>query len=255
MIGVSGCGKSLSAKAIAADWQVPLLRLDVGKLFASFVGASEENMRRAIAIAESVAPVVLWVDEIEKGFPKGVSAGDSGTSSRVLATFLTWLQEKTSPVFLVSTANDMTRLPLELTRKGRFDEIFYFDLPSPPERGEILRIHLRHVHVIVEEEVLDKLVGMTDGFTGAEIEQVVKETLFRCYKDKPIAQLFWEKFKTVVEDMVPMSRRPDDTEGIQNMREQMRWMAVPASGYYAVDLSTTRNREEGDRFSRFQRGG
>src|SRR5262249_27180669 len=133
--------KSLTAKAVAAAWGLPLLRLDVGRVFAGLVGSSEQNMRTAIRIAEATAPCVLWVDEIEKGFTAG-SAGDSGTSSRVFGTFLTWMQEKTKPVFVIATANDIEHLPPELLRKGRFDEIFFVDLPTLAERTSIWRVHL-----------------------------------------------------------------------------------------------------------------
>jgi len=145
LLGVQGCGKSLSAKAIGSLWKLPLLRLDVGKIFAGLVGASEENMRKAIRVAESVAPCILWLDELEKGFSGTQSSGstDGGTTSRVFSTFLTWLQEKTVPVFVVATANQVESLPPELLRKGRFDEIFFIDLPSKEERAEIIGIHLR----------------------------------------------------------------------------------------------------------------
>ncbi|MFQ5655400.1 MAG: AAA family ATPase, partial [Planctomycetota bacterium] len=143
LLGVQGCGKSLSSKAIAATLDLPLLRLDVGRIFSSYVGASEANIRRAIALAEGLAPVVLWVDEIEKGFAgtRGAVA-DSGATMRVFATFLTWLQEKSEPVFVVATANQIHGLPPELLRKGRFDEIFFIDLPALAEREEIFTIHL-----------------------------------------------------------------------------------------------------------------
>ena len=144
LLGVQGCGKSLCAKAVSRLWQLPLLRFDMGRMFGSFVGSSEENVRRAIAVAESVAPAILWVDEIDKAFAGSQSSGatDGGTTARVFGTFLTWLSEKNAPVFVVATANDVSQLPPELLRKGRLDEIFYVDLPSEEERGEIFRIHL-----------------------------------------------------------------------------------------------------------------
>src|SRR4029077_4108394 len=139
-----GCGKSLSAKAVSSLWQLPLLRFDVGRMFGSLVGSSEENMVRAIAVAESVAPAILWVDEIDKAFAGSQGSGvtDSGTTARVFGTFLTWLSEKTAPVFVVATANDISHLPPELLRKGRVDEIFFVDLPGKEEREEIFRIPL-----------------------------------------------------------------------------------------------------------------
>src|ERR1035438_10079250 len=144
LLGVQGCGKSLCAKAVSRLWQLPLLRFDMGRMFGSLVGSSEENVRRAIAMAESVAPAVLWVDEIDKAFvgSQGSGATDGGTTARVFGTFLTWLSEKTAPVFVVATANDISQLPPELLRKGRLDEIFFVDLPSQPERQEIFRIHI-----------------------------------------------------------------------------------------------------------------
>src|SRR4051812_9301324 len=144
LLGVQGCGKSLTAKAIASAWSLPLLRLDLGRIFSSLIGSSEENLRRAIRVAESVSPAVLWVDEIEKGLAgnAGAAVTDSGVSARVFGALLTWLQEKTAPVFVVATANRIDALPPELLRKGRFDEIFFIDLPSTAERREIFRIHL-----------------------------------------------------------------------------------------------------------------
>src|SRR2546427_6476851 len=144
MLGVQGCGKSLCAKAVSNQWQLPLLRFDMGRMFGSFVGSSEENVRRAIAVAESVAPAILWVDEIDKAFAgsQGSGATDGGTTARVFGTFLTWLSEKTAPVFVVATANDISQLPPELLRKGRLDEIFFVDLPTREERVEVFCIHL-----------------------------------------------------------------------------------------------------------------
>ena len=141
LLGVPGCGKSLTAKCVATEWKQPLLRLDIGKVFQAEVGSSENNIRRAIATAEAVAPCVLWIDEIEKGLNVG-GERDGGTNSRVFSTILTWMQEKTKPVFVVATANDISQLPPEFLRKGRFDEIFFVDLPTKEERMEILRIHL-----------------------------------------------------------------------------------------------------------------
>src|SRR5438105_3701025 len=141
MIGIPGGGKSLTAKAVGASWRLPLLRLDVGKVFAGIVGSSEENMRRAIQMAEAVAPSILWVDELEKGFSGTGSSNqsDGGTAARVFGSFITWLQEKTSPVFVIATANNVDELPPEMMRKGRFDEIFFVDLPTLPERKEIFQ--------------------------------------------------------------------------------------------------------------------
>lgn len=180
LLGIQGCGKSLSAKAVGSLWNLPILRLDVGKIFSGIVGSSEQNVRRAIQVAESVAPVVLWMDEMEKGFA-GVQSSplsDAGTTSRVFGTFITWLQEKTAPVFVVATANDITQLPPELLRKGRFDEIFFIDLPSESERAEIFRIHLAKRKRDPKSFDISVLAAATEGFSGAEIEQAVVSALF-----------------------------------------------------------------------------
>ncbi|MFO0584790.1 MAG: AAA family ATPase [Anaeromyxobacter sp.] len=185
LLGVQGCGKSLTAKAIAAQWRLPLLRLDLGRIFSSYIGSSEENLRRAIKVAESVAPVVLWVDEIEKGLSGAGGPGnaDSGVSARVFGGLLTWLQEKTAPVFVVATANQIQHLPPELLRKGRFDEIFFIDLPGAPERREILEIHLQKRGRAPTRFALDRLVGATEGFSGAELEQVVIAALHEAFAE------------------------------------------------------------------------
>lgn len=183
LLGVQGTGKSLSAKAIASLWNLPMLRLDVGRVFGSLVGASEANMRTAIRTAEAVAPCILWIDELEKGFAGVQSSGlsDSGTTARVFSTFLTWLQEKHKPVFVVATANDVSALPPELLRKGRFDEIFFIDLPTHTEREQIFSIHLRKRKREPAQFDLPTLAQATEGFSGAEIEQVVIGALFTAF--------------------------------------------------------------------------
>ncbi|MFN3653245.1 MAG: AAA family ATPase [Armatimonadota bacterium] len=183
LLGVQGCGKSLSAKAVASQWQLPLLRLDVGKIFGGFVGQSEENMRRAIRMAESIAPCILWLDELEKGFAGTQSSGfsDGGTTARVFASFIIWLQEKTAPVFVVATANRIEDLPPELMRKGRFDEIFFVDLPGEDERAEIFAIHLRKRKRKPEDFDLRKLAAASRGYSGAEIEQAIVAALFDAF--------------------------------------------------------------------------
>jgi ATPase family associated with various cellular activities (AAA) len=183
LLGVQGCGKSLCAKAVARLWQLPLLRFDMGRMFGSLVGSSEENVRRAIAVAESIAPAVLWVDEIDKAFVGSQSSGltDGGTTARVFGTFLTWLSEKEAPVFVVATANEVTQLPPELLRKGRLDEIFYVDLPAAAERTEILRIHLTKRHRDPSLFDLPALVTGSENFSGAEIEQAIISALFDAF--------------------------------------------------------------------------
>src|ERR1700723_2817383 len=167
MLGVQGCGKSLCAKAVSNQWQLPLLRFDMGRMFGSLVGASEENVRRAIAVGESVAPAILWVDEIDKAFAgsQGSGSTDGGTTARVFGTFLTWLSEKTSPVFVIATANDISQLPPELLRKGRVDEIFFVDLPNEAERAEVLRIHLTKRGRNARDFDLQRLARHSDGFS------------------------------------------------------------------------------------------
>src|SRR5207247_5312332 len=185
LLGVQGCGKSLCCKAVASQWRLPLLRMDVGKIFSGIVGSSEENMRRAIRMAESVAPTVLWLDELEKAFAgvQSSSFSDAGTTSRVFASFITWLQEKAAPVFVVATSNDISQLPPELMRKGRFDEIFFVDLPAEDERDEIFEIHIRKRGRDPGQFDLKRLALEAEGFSGAEIEQVVIASLYDAYDD------------------------------------------------------------------------
>jgi len=183
LIGVQGCGKSLTAKAVASLWKLPLLRLDIGTVFSGIVGSSEENMRRAIKTAETLAPIILWIDEIEKGL-SGVQSStfsDAGTSARVFSTFITWLQEKTAPVFVIATANNIQLLPPELLRKGRFDEIFFVDLPSLQERKEIFHIHLKKRKRESEKFDLELLPRESEGFSGAEIEQVIISSMYDAF--------------------------------------------------------------------------
>lgn len=183
LLGVPGCGKSLIAKSIASSWNMPLLRLDVGKVFQGIVGSSEDNIRKAIATAEAVAPCVLWIDEIEKGLSGVQSSGatDGGVTSRIFSTILTWMQEKTAPVFVVATANNINQLPPELLRKGRFDEILFVDLPSQKEKENIFSIHLQKNRQNVSSFALDILAQKAEGFNGAEIEECVKEAMFTAY--------------------------------------------------------------------------
>ncbi len=173
LVGVQGCGKSLAAKVIARDWERPLVKLDPGRLYDKYVGESERNLRRAIAAAEAMAPVVLWIDEIEKVLSNEAGAGDSGLGRRIFGTLLTWLAEQREDVFVVATANDLSALPPEMLRKGRFDEIFFVDLPTPAEREEILRIHLRLRRQDPAAFDVAKVAAATEAFSGSELEQVV----------------------------------------------------------------------------------
>lgn len=187
LVGIQGTGKSLSAKATAQLLHVPLLRLDVGRLMGSLVGESEGRAREMIAVAEAMAPTVLWIDEIDKGF-RGLGSGfvgDSGTSARVFGTLITWMQEKTSAVFVVATANNIDALPPEALRKGRFDEIFFIDLPNRTERREILEVHLtkRRAHRLREFD-LDELAATSEGYSGAELEQAIIDAMYLGFEDR-----------------------------------------------------------------------
>ncbi|MDT8368251.1 MAG: AAA family ATPase [Longimicrobiales bacterium] len=182
LMGVPGCGKSLSAKALAAEWNMPLLRLDPSVLYNKYIGETERNFRRAMETAERMAPVVLWIDEIEKAFSAG-SDTDGGVSRRLLGSFLSWLQDRRGDVFVIATANDVQRLPPELVRKGRFDELFFVDLPDAATRHEIFEIHLRTRELDPATFELDPLVEATAGFSGSELEQVVVSALYTAFAE------------------------------------------------------------------------
>ncbi len=233
--GVAGCGKSMTAKAMSAMWQLPLLRLDVGKIFSGLVGSSEENMRKAIQTAEAVAPSILWIDEIEKGFG-GSSGGemDGGTTSRVFGTFLTWMNEKTKPVFVIATANNISRLPAEMLRKGRFDEIFFVDLPTVNERKIIFKLHLekrlkgsKSKDFAITDDLLIKLANATEGFGGSEIEQVVISALFEAFAENRILET--EDLFKVIKNTVPLSTT--QSEQILAIREWANERAVSATAH------------------------
>src|SRR5512141_1654205 len=181
IIGIPGTGKSLTAKATAKVFGVPLLKLDAGRIFAGLVGQSEANLRLVMQTAEAIAPAVLWIDEIEKGFAGSKSSGstDGGTSARVFGSFISWMQEKKSAVFIVATANDVSQLPPEMLRKGRWDELFFIDLPTREEREAIWQIQIARYGRPPEDFDLAALAKGTDGFTGSEIEQVFVEALYR----------------------------------------------------------------------------
>ncbi|MFC6671439.1 AAA family ATPase [Marinobacterium aestuariivivens] len=179
LLGVQGCGKSLAARSVAGAWGVPLLRFDAGALYDKFIGESERHLRDALATAEVMAPCVLWIDEIEKGLSTG--DGDQGTSKRLLGTLLTWMSEQRRAVFLVATANDISALPPELVRKGRFDEVFFVDLPGPSAREAALRIHLSRHDADPDRFDLAGLVARSEGFSGAEIEQAVVSAYYAAH--------------------------------------------------------------------------
>jgi SpoVK/Ycf46/Vps4 family AAA+-type ATPase len=232
LTGVPGCGKSLVAKAIGSAWQLPLLRLDVGRVFGMYIGMSEENIRSALRTAEAVAPSILWVDEIEKGFAKG-GEGDGGTSTRIFATFLTWMQEKVKPVFVIATANDISALPPEMLRKGRFDEIFFVDLPTRRERADIFSLHLKKKikdpqvlgTIKITSEACVKLAEATEGFIGAEVEQVVVSALFEAFAESRALQ--WSDFGRAIKSTVPLSTT--QAERIAEIRDWASKRAVAAS--------------------------
>ena len=210
LLGVQGCGKSLCAKAVSSLWQLPLLRFDMGRMFGSLVGSSEENVRKAIAVAESVAPAILWVDEIDKAFAgsQGSGSTDGGTTARVFGTFLTWLSEKTAPVFVVATANDISQLPPELMRKGRLDEIFFVDLPAEEERAGIFAIHLERRGRPAAGFRLPELVAASKEFSGAEIEQAIISALYDAFSEgRPLAT---EHILEALSQTVPLSKTMDE---------------------------------------------
>jgi hypothetical protein len=233
LLGVQGCGKSLCAKAVSRLWQLPLLRFDMGRMFGSLVGSSEENVRRAIAVAESVAPAVLWVDEIDKAFVGSQSSGatDGGTTARVFGTFLTWLSEKSTSVFVVATANDVSQLPPELLRKGRLDEIFYVDLPSMEERGEIFRIHLAKRGRDPRNFDIDRLVAASVDFSGAEIEEAIISALYDVFYLKQ--ELATNPILATLGQTVPLAKTM--AEKISSQRNWAVGRARNASVPHAVD--------------------
>ena len=227
LLGVQGCGKSLTAKAVAQLWNLPLLRFDVSRIFDRFIGSSESNMRHALQTAESIAPAVLWVDEIEKAFSGAMSSGvsDAGTASRVFGTFVTWLQETQSRVFTVATANNIEDVPPELLRKGRFDEIFFVDLPGPDEREEIFNIHLRKRDRDPAAFDVAALAQKARGYSGAEIEQAVIAALYDSFDaDRELQQ---DDILNVLGQSVPLSRTM--AESIASLREWATQRTRPAS--------------------------
>lgn len=182
IVGMPGCGKSLAAKATAKLFEIPLVRLDVGRLLGKYIGESEENMRKALKLSEAISPCVLWIDEIEKAFSGvGSSGGGSDVTTRLFGQFLTWMQEKENTVFIVATANDISKIPAEFLRKGRFDELFYVDFPNDEERRKIIEIHLKKRHKWNKELDIISLVKLTNGYNGADLEAIVKDAIESCF--------------------------------------------------------------------------
>ena len=242
LLGVQGCGKSLCAKAVSNQWQLPLLRFDMGRMFGSLVGSSEENVRRAIAVAESVAPAILWVDEIDKAFAgsQGSGATDGGTTARVFGTFLTWLSEKNAPVFVVATANDISQLPPELLRKGRLDEIFFVDLPSQAERTEIFRIHLNRRRREADKFDLEALAVAGKNFSGAEIEEAINSALYDAFYAKQ--EITTESILATLSQTVPLAKTMD--EQINRLRSWAEGRARNASVPREMQKASTVRRME-----------
>ena len=205
LVGIQGTGKSLTAKAIANEWQLPLLKLDVGKLFGGIVGESESRLRQMIQVAETISPCILCIDEIDKAFSNNNNTGDSGTSNRVLATFISWLSEKTKPVFVVATANNVDLLPLEIIRKGRFDEIFFLDLPQKQEREQIFKIHIQEFRPN-RWELFDysKLAQLSEAFSGAEIRQSIIEAMYHAFYEK--REFTTEDICLSLTQLIPLSK-------------------------------------------------
>jgi hypothetical protein len=228
LVGIQGGGKSLAAQAIASFWNLPLLKLDMGKIFAGIVGSSEENIRNAISVAESISPCVLWLDEMDKGLAGTRSSNntDGGTAARVFGSLLNWMQEKKKPVYIAATANDVSQLPAELLRKGRFDEIFFVDLPTEEERYEIFKIHLEKRLRKSEDFDLDELVKSTDGYTGAEIESIIISSMYEAFYDnkREITNL---DISNSIQETVPLSITMQ--EHIKDLRSWAKTRARNAS--------------------------
>lgn len=229
MLGVQGCGKSLCAKAVATQWQLPLLRFDMGRMFGSLVGSSEQNVRRAINVAESIAPAILWVDEIDKAFAGSRESGalDAGTTARVFGTFLTWLSEKTAPVFVVATANDISQLPPELLRKGRLDEIFFVDLPGYDEREEIFRIHISKRGRDPANFDIAASTSSSPDFSGAEIEEAISSALYDAFYARQ--ELTTEHILRAISQTIPLAKTMDDQ--VRRLREWAKGRARDAGRF------------------------
>ena len=209
LVGIQGTGKSLTAKAIANDWQLPLLKLDVGKLFGGIVGESESRLRQMINVSETISPCILWIDEIDKAFSNVDSKGDSGTSNRVLATFISWLSEKTKPVFVIATANNIDLLPLEILRKGRFDEIFFLDLPREEEREEIFKIHLKEFRPNGWKQFnFSKLAQASESFSGAEIRQSIIDGMYQAFYEK--REFTTKDISLAIDEIIPLANLEND---------------------------------------------
>ncbi|NET16698.1 MAG: AAA family ATPase [Okeania sp. SIO1H6] len=232
ILGIPGCGKSLIAKTTSRLWGLPLLRLDMGRVYdGSMVGRSEANLRNALKTAESISPAILFIDELDKAFAGSTGSADSdgGTSSRIFGSFLTWMQEKVSPVFVMATANRVERLPGEFLRKGRFDEIFFVDLPNKEERQDIFKIHLAKRRRDIERFDMDQLSNVSDGFSGAEIEQAIIAAMYEAFaQDREFTQL---DIIAAIKATLPLSKTM--TEQVTALRDWARQRARPAASSVA----------------------
>lgn len=229
LIGIPGTGKSLTAKMVASLWRLPLVRLDVGALFGSLVGQSEENTRRALALVETIAPCLLWIDEMEKAFAQG--GGDGGTSQRVFGSILSWMQDKRQPVFVIGTANNVAQLPIEFLRRGRFDEVFFLDLPTALERKEIFQVHIEKRKRPVQHYDLDALAGASEGYVGSEIEQAVVDAMYLAFNDSgaPGRDFTTDDILVAVGRLVPLCR--SQREQIEVLRQWLRDGRAQSASY------------------------
>jgi AAA+ superfamily predicted ATPase len=235
LIGIPGTGKSLTAKMIGGLWRLPLIRLDVGALFGSLVGESEERVRKALNLAETLAPCIMWIDEMEKALAHG--GLDSGTSTRVFGTILTWMQEKTSPVFVVATANDISSLPPELLRRGRFDEVFFLDLPTAEERTEIFSVHLRKRGRIPQDYDLPKLAAACEGYVGSEIEQAIIDAMYIGFNDHQ-REFNTQDILDSIHRQVPLS--VSQRENIETLRDWLREGRAQSASFEEAEEAANR---------------
>ena len=228
ILGVQGCGKSMCARAIAGEWKLPLVKFDTAAVYDKYIGETEKRIQKVFQVAEGLAPCVLWIDELEKVFagssPDSASA-DAGVSSRLLASFLSWMQDRQAPVFVAATCNNVSVLPPELIRKGRFDELFFVDLPNQAERQQIFAIQLSKRKRNPAEFRLDRVAAAAKGFSGAEIESVVQTALYAAYSQKQ--QLMDQHLLAAIQATVPLSTTR--AEEIQQLRDWAAERAVPAS--------------------------
>jgi SpoVK/Ycf46/Vps4 family AAA+-type ATPase len=240
LLGIPGTGKSLTAKMVSGLWRMPLLRLDVGAIFGMYVGQSEERLRKATQLAETVAPCVLWIDELEKAF--GSQSGiDGGTSTRVFGSLLSWMQDKKAPVFIVATANDVSKLPPELLRRGRFDEIFFLDLPNVMEREEILKVHLKKVGRNPRDFDVRAVAEKCEDFVGAEIEQIVAKAMYRAFSDG-VREFTTDDLQAGRAELIPLAK--SQRERIDGLRDWLREGRALSASRQVDESRTTGGRLE-----------